>query len=81
MFSNLLPDPTLLFRFKIDVHRLPRIQDVQDVTTWGLNDLHQLPPIGQFNCGAGPMEREALESHLGTQSMVIPSQHFGQQSL
>ena len=55
MFSNLLPDPTLLFRFKIDVHRLPRIQDVQDVTTWGLNDLHQLPPIGQFNCGAGPM--------------------------
>ena len=46
MFDNLLPDPACLFRFKIELHRLNTIDQVSDFQSWGLEDKHQLPPIG-----------------------------------
>jgi hypothetical protein len=46
MFDDLLPSPACLFRFKIDLHRLKVIDQVSDFQSWGLEDKHQLPPIG-----------------------------------
>jgi hypothetical protein len=56
MTSNLLPDPTLLFRFKIDVHRLPLVKNLDDLSAWKLLDSHQIPPLGQFNSCCLPIQ-------------------------
>jgi len=46
MYNDLLPDPACLFRFKIELHRVNTIDQVSDFQSWGLEDKHQLPPIG-----------------------------------
>jgi hypothetical protein len=56
MTSSLLPDPTLLFRFKINVYRMPLVKNLEDLTAWRLVDEHRIPPLGQFNSGCLPIQ-------------------------
>lgn len=48
MFSDIFPDPALLFRFKIAVHRLPDIENLADFDHWGFETRHQMPPIDRL---------------------------------
>jgi hypothetical protein len=49
MFSEIFPDPSMLFRFKIDIKRLQnQVLDFSDVDQWGLNSTYRMPPIEQL---------------------------------
>jgi hypothetical protein len=78
MLNELLPDPAALFRFKIDVHRLPTVDKVQDVLRWGLEEKHLLPMI---NCAAVPPRPIKIKMGWNLQGLFIESQiELGRQS-
>lgn len=54
MYTEIFPDPTALFRFKIDLQRLGLVDSVSDVEQWGFESKHQLPPIGLFSESYNP---------------------------
>ncbi len=66
MFSEIFPDPTLMFRFKIDVQRLQNeVLDFSDIDHWGLNSTHRMPPIAQLGTQQPPIEAKIAWNQQG----------------
>lgn len=60
MFSEIFPDPNLMFRFKIDLQRLAKMDSVTAFEDWRFEDQHRMPPIDRFSLSSSP-----LPVHLG----------------
>ncbi|MCY3004458.1 MAG: hypothetical protein NTV29_00610 [Planctomycetota bacterium] len=66
MFSDIFPDPTMLFRFKIDVQRLQnQVVDFADVDRWGLDSRHRMPPIERLGAEQTPIEAKLAWNEQG----------------
>jgi len=60
MFSEIFPDPNLMFRFKIDLQRLAKMDSITAFDDWRFEDQHRMPPIDRFTFNRSP-----LPVHLG----------------
>jgi len=66
MFSEIFPDPSMLFRFKIDIQRLQnQVVDFSDVDHWGLNSTYRMPPIEQLSGQEHPIDARLAWNEQG----------------